>query len=660
MDEKVGCGVVAVVALLTSCALSHRAPPLDVGPARDALSVDTPDRDASRGDAATCDLDEDGFEHSTCGGLDCDDRDPRRRPGALETCDAMDEDCDGLVDEGLGDRFHLDADGDGHGDPLRFVDSCAPGSGYVELGDDCDDGDATRFPGAPLVTPQALYPENGAWTGSLHAGEPALRPLLRWEPLGACDASFEVHVDDSCVPGRHRDCSFPSPESIGTGTMPEHRPVASLPVAAAPPVGRRYYWRVRQCAGASCSGWSSVRYLDVGRTLADFNGDGYADVAANLRYAGTVTRYEGAMLVYRGGPAGIDEGSVVLFEDPDDEAYADFGAGLSAVGDVNADGFGDLGVGAPHRASRRGELLVYYGGPDGIRTSRLVRLRFDDADASQYQGETLARAGDVNGDGFADVAVGGDGGGTRIDGRLINGRAAIVAGGATGVEILRTFESPLTDTRFGTTVAGADLDGDGFADVAMGDASANTVYLSSGRPEGPGPASREWRHDPAFPYHLSTMRSGAAGRPVLVGAFNRTHLVAFDAVTGSIATRDTLMDWAVQNLAIGTSSGAAALWYGTEWSRCRALIDLEADWTSAPVIELCADDLGWSDYYTGGALLDVTGDGRVDPLMSITGRDAGPGRFVVWLSPVVGARPPDQVIVPPPESTGRFGMEFAD
>ncbi len=82
-------------------------------------------------------------------GTDCDDARDDVRPGAEEICDAVDNDCDGEVDEDLGAIWYADADGDGRGDPATGEASCEePGPGQVAEGDDCDDDDASAFPGA--------------------------------------------------------------------------------------------------------------------------------------------------------------------------------------------------------------------------------------------------------------------------------------------------------------------------------------------------------------------------------------------------------------------------------------------------------------------------------------------------------------------------------
>ncbi|MCK6529837.1 choice-of-anchor D domain-containing protein [Myxococcota bacterium] len=85
--------------------------------------------DCAAGIDPSFDGDGDGFV--ACAG-DCDDSDPEVRPGAIEACDGVDQDCDGLVDDGT---ECFDDDGDGHS----------------ELGGDCHDGDPAIGPGFPEV-----------------------------------------------------------------------------------------------------------------------------------------------------------------------------------------------------------------------------------------------------------------------------------------------------------------------------------------------------------------------------------------------------------------------------------------------------------------------------------------------------------------------------
>ncbi|MFH1463952.1 MAG: MopE-related protein [Pseudomonadota bacterium] len=86
-------------------------------------------------------------------GGDCDDADPAVNPAAIEICDGLDQDCDGLLDEDDPDisdasTFYPDTDADGFGDAASPILACTQPSGTLEDGSDCDDAD-------PAVNPEA-------------------------------------------------------------------------------------------------------------------------------------------------------------------------------------------------------------------------------------------------------------------------------------------------------------------------------------------------------------------------------------------------------------------------------------------------------------------------------------------------------------------------
>lgn len=85
---------------------------------------------------------------------DCDDHNPNIRPGLAETCDSIDNNCNGLIDEDIPVyQYFADGDGDGYGIDSTLVQTCNATLpvGFVTLSGDCDDTNAAIFPGATEV-----------------------------------------------------------------------------------------------------------------------------------------------------------------------------------------------------------------------------------------------------------------------------------------------------------------------------------------------------------------------------------------------------------------------------------------------------------------------------------------------------------------------------
>lgn len=83
---------------------------------------------------------------------DCNDANSGVNPGAAEICNDLDENCNGLIDEGIPtSTWYGDADGDGFGDAAVSVVDCAAPAGYVADNTDCNDADNGTYPGATEV-----------------------------------------------------------------------------------------------------------------------------------------------------------------------------------------------------------------------------------------------------------------------------------------------------------------------------------------------------------------------------------------------------------------------------------------------------------------------------------------------------------------------------
>lgn len=95
------------------------------------------------GSSTVVDADGDGFTSDE----DCDDSNPATNPSAGEICDEVDNNCNGLTDEGLTSTYYVDEDGDGWGDAGRIVEACEWETGLAELAEDCDDTSAEVNPG---------------------------------------------------------------------------------------------------------------------------------------------------------------------------------------------------------------------------------------------------------------------------------------------------------------------------------------------------------------------------------------------------------------------------------------------------------------------------------------------------------------------------------
>ncbi len=211
----------------------------------------------------------------------------------------------------------------------------------------------------------------------------------------------------------------------------------------------------------------------------DVNGDGYDDVAIAAPGYSSST---GAVYVHHGSATGA--GSSVARTLTGYSASNQFGCAISAAGDVNADGYGDLIVGAYAYTSYTGRAYVYHGSSAGIPASPASALT--GAAASDYLGYRVGGAGDVNADGYDDVIVGAFGYSS------MRGRAYVYEGSASGVSsgTSTSLTGSVAAGRFGAAVAGAgDVDGDGYADVIVGSSAgsgAAAVYRGYADADGDG------------------------------------------------------------------------------------------------------------------------------------------------------------------------------
>jgi hypothetical protein len=219
-------------------------------------------------------------------------------------------------------------------------------------------------------------------------------------------------------------------------------------------------WTAESNQAGARFGWSVS-------SAGDVNGDGFSDVIVGAPEFDSPEANEGRAFVYHGSATGLS--TTPSWTAESNQAGARFGWSVSSAGDVNGDGFSDVIVGA-HRFDNpeldEGRVFVYHGSATGLSTTPSWTAESNQA-LAQF-GNSVASAGDVNGDGYSDVIVGAN---LFDNGETDEGRAFVYHGSATGLSTTPswTAESNQAGARFGWSVSSAgDVNGDGFSDVIVG------------------------------------------------------------------------------------------------------------------------------------------------------------------------------------------------
>jgi hypothetical protein len=206
----------------------------------------------------------------------------------------------------------------------------------------------------------------------------------------------------------------------------------------------------------------------------DFDGDGKPDIAV-----GAPGRAQVRVSYTSAHP---DHSHVAWIEPAETSAEpSSFGQTL-ALGDFNGDGWADLAVGAPDfrdpnqhssfedNPEPQGAIYVFFGSATGLQEAQQIEGPYD-GDEPYNLGEQIA-AGDVNGDGYTDLAatIYGDDYGLRY-----------IPGSSSGLDTGGTQELDAYST---TAVAFGDVNGDGYGDLLAGDPEGNVLTVFPGGADG--------------------------------------------------------------------------------------------------------------------------------------------------------------------------------
>ncbi|MFH0945784.1 MAG: FG-GAP-like repeat-containing protein [Planctomycetota bacterium] len=206
-------------------------------------------------------------------------------------------------------------------------------------------------------------------------------------------------------------------------------------------------------------------------TAGDVNGDGYSDILIGLQYETNTMTQQGRALLFLGSSSG--PALLPVWDHLGTETRERFGAQVAPAGDVNGDGLSDFLVGSRREdVSFAGRASLFLG---SATPASITASWSPTGNANDDLGFSLSTAGDANGDGYSDIAVCVPG----ID------TVQIYNGSGTGPSLTpsRSLSVPGVNYAYKAAAAG-DVNGDGYADLIVGAQGTGRAYVYAGSATG--------------------------------------------------------------------------------------------------------------------------------------------------------------------------------
>ena len=365
--------------------------------------------------------------------------------------------------------------------------------------------------------------------------------------------------------------------------------------------------------------------------LADTNNDGYGDILVTApNWSASSYSNRGRIFIFRGSVSGLETSPISTMVGQSDDEH--FGDNVLTGEDINDDGYDDIVVAASQsdaNGTDSGILYMYFGSAAGISTSAAGTVTGNEADATF--GAVMDWAGDVNGDGYADLVIGNrnnDTTGTNMGAAYIYYGSAGGFGSAPSVvwygsPTVYSASSAYDYDYFGYDVAGiGDIDGDGYDDVAVSapyhdsnGADAGKVYIYLGSANGISATADYARYGSDSDYFGMDIKK--------VGDING----------------DGYAELYVDSYVwLGNANGISGF-YDTTLNVDRAVGDIDGDGYDDVMYNnaLCFGDsnatLGCDSARSNAVIVaDITGDGFYDYISADPSYDSNKGRIYTYLA----------------------------